>query len=75
MATSITSLSQQAEDCRKLAARYRNRPEAPFLLRVANEFDRLENITRKKRPGREEARAAVPSRTLQRRGNRRVQNR
>jgi hypothetical protein len=31
----------EAENCRQKALSYLGRPEAPFLLRVAREFDRL----------------------------------
>jgi hypothetical protein len=34
-------LKEEAEDCRRKALAYLGRPEAPFLLRVAREFDRL----------------------------------
>jgi hypothetical protein len=36
-----TDLCNEAEDCRRKALSYLGRPEAPFLLRVAREFDRL----------------------------------
>lgn len=35
------SLWDEAEDCRRQACSYLGRPEAPFLLRVAREFERL----------------------------------
>jgi hypothetical protein len=34
-------LYNEAEDCRRRALSYLGRPEAPFLLRVAREFERL----------------------------------
>jgi hypothetical protein len=35
------TLYEEAEDCRRKALSYLGRPEAPFLLRVAREFERL----------------------------------
>ncbi len=35
------SCDEEAEDCRRKALSYLGRPEAPFLMRVAREFDRL----------------------------------
>ena len=35
------SLHQEAEECRSKALSYLGRPEAPFLLHIAREFDRL----------------------------------
>ena len=35
------NLQDEADSCRTTALRYLGRPEAPFLLRVAREFDRL----------------------------------
>ena len=32
---------EEAEDCRRKALTYLGQPEAPFLLRIAREFDRL----------------------------------
>jgi hypothetical protein len=34
-------LRDEAEQCRQRALSYLGKPEAPFLLRVAREFDRL----------------------------------
>jgi hypothetical protein len=34
-------LRNEAEDCRRKALSYLGRPEAPFLLRIAREFERL----------------------------------
>lgn len=34
-------LYDHAEECRQKALSYLGKPEAPFLLRVAREFDRL----------------------------------
>ena len=36
-----SSLEEEAEDCRRKALAYIGRPEAPFLMRVAREFDRI----------------------------------
>lgn len=36
-------LSVEAEDCRSRANEFEGRPEKAFLLRLATEFDRLEN--------------------------------
>jgi hypothetical protein len=33
---------EEAAQCRQMALNYLSRPEAPFLLRVAREFDRLQ---------------------------------
>jgi hypothetical protein len=33
--------SEEAEICRRKAIRYLGQPEAPFLLRIAREFDKL----------------------------------
>jgi hypothetical protein len=35
------SLEEEAEECRRKALCYLGRPEAPLLLKVAREFDRL----------------------------------
>ena len=35
------SLTEEAETCRRRALAYVGRPEAPFLLQIAEEFDRL----------------------------------
>ncbi len=35
------ALSEEAEDCRRKALSYLGRPEAPFLLRLAREFERI----------------------------------
>jgi hypothetical protein len=35
------SLAEEAESCRRRALAYVGRPEAPILLRIAEEFDRL----------------------------------
>ena len=40
------SFSEEAEKCRQQALSYLSRPEAPFLLRIAREFDRLERERR-----------------------------
>jgi hypothetical protein len=39
----MTNISpeEEAEDCRRKALAYLGRPEAPFLLRIAREFDRI----------------------------------
>lgn len=37
----LASFEEEAEDCRRKALAYLGRPEAPFLLRLAREFDRL----------------------------------
>ncbi len=34
-------MKEEAEICRRKAVRYVGQPEAPFLLRIASEFDRL----------------------------------
>ncbi len=36
------ALYKEAEDCRRKALSYVGRPEAPFLLRLAREFERIE---------------------------------
>lgn len=36
------SYAQQAEQCRRQASRYDGKPEKPFLLRLAQEFEKLE---------------------------------
>jgi hypothetical protein len=41
-----TALEKEAERCRRLALEYLSRPETPFLLRVAREFDRLQRARR-----------------------------
>lgn len=38
---SYISLHEEAEECRRKALDYLGRPEAPFLMKVAREFDRL----------------------------------
>jgi hypothetical protein len=43
------SLTEEAEACRRKALAYLGRPEAPFLLRLAREFDRLEAEQRARR--------------------------
>ncbi len=35
------ALSEEAEDCRRKALSYLGRPEAPFLIRLAGEFERI----------------------------------
>lgn len=35
------TLEEEAEECRRKALCYLGRPEAPLLLKVAREFDRL----------------------------------
>ena len=40
------AFQEEAERCRRMALEYLNRPEAPFLLRVAREFDRLQRPKR-----------------------------
>ncbi len=42
----IADLSQEAEDCRRKALSYLGQPEAPFLLHLAREFERIENERR-----------------------------
>ena len=37
-------LYNEAEVCRRKALSYLGKPEAPFLLRVAREFDRLAQL-------------------------------
>jgi len=37
---------EEAVECRQMALKYLSRPEAPFLLRVAREFDRLQREKR-----------------------------
>jgi hypothetical protein len=37
-----TAFEEEADRCRRRALEYLSRPEAPFLLRVAREFDRLQ---------------------------------
>jgi len=39
--TPMLSFEEEAEDCRRKALAYVGQPEAPFLLRIAREFDRL----------------------------------
>lgn len=48
----LASFEEEAEECRRMALCYLGRPEAPFLLRVAREFDRL---ARERRPKGTEA--------------------
>jgi len=45
----ILSLLEEAEDCRRRALAYVGRPEAPFLLRVA---DALEKVSQEQRDQR-----------------------
>ena len=35
------ALQKEAEECRRKAVCYLGKPEAPFLLQIAREFDRL----------------------------------
>lgn len=35
------SFEEEAEECRRKALAYVGQPEAPFLIKVAREFDRL----------------------------------
>jgi len=35
------SLQEEAENCRRKAISYLGQPEAPFLLQIAREFERL----------------------------------
>ena len=35
------SLHEEAEECRRKAVSYLGKPEAPLLLRIAREFDRI----------------------------------
>ncbi len=35
------AFKEEANECRRMALKYLSRPEAPFLLRIAREFDRL----------------------------------
>ena len=37
----LLSFEEEADDCRRKALAYVGQPEAPFLLRIAREFDRL----------------------------------
>jgi hypothetical protein len=37
----VEPLVREAEDCRRRAAEFAGRPEQPFLLRLAEEFDDL----------------------------------
>lgn len=37
-------LLEEADDCRRRALAYLGKPEAPFLLRVAREFERLAEV-------------------------------
>lgn len=46
---------EQAENCRRQASAFTGRPEAPFLLRVANAFDELA-IDREAKPMSQAAR-------------------
>ena len=39
--SSALSFEEEAEECRRKALAYVGRPEAPFLIKVAREFDRL----------------------------------
>jgi hypothetical protein len=41
-----TTFEEAADRCRQMALEYLSRPEAPFLLRVAREFDRLQRTSR-----------------------------
>jgi hypothetical protein len=41
MRTTNSDWNWEADKCRQKALAYFGRPEAPFLLRVAREFDRL----------------------------------
>ena len=43
------SLGEEADECRRKALAYVGQPEAPFLLRVAREFDRLAAERREQR--------------------------
>lgn len=43
-------LKLEAEQCRGRALTYLGRPEATFLLRIAREFERLENVNSKTGP-------------------------
>jgi hypothetical protein len=48
----------EADNCRREAAAYRGKPEAPFLLRVARAFDELDEVAMKKEARRGRARKA-----------------
>jgi hypothetical protein len=50
---------EQAENCRRQAAQYVGRPEAPFLLNVARAFDEL--ATTRRAPDPTERRAELAS--------------
>jgi hypothetical protein len=41
---------EEAEKCRRQALSYVGKPEAPFLLRLAKEFDSLNSEKRKRLP-------------------------
>jgi hypothetical protein len=47
------NLQDEADYCRMAALNYLGKPEAPFLLRVAREFDRLATGPRERRLGGE----------------------
>ncbi|MEP6982274.1 MAG: hypothetical protein ABI853_01350 [Sphingomicrobium sp.] len=49
----MTNISpkEEAEDCRRKALEYVGRPEAPFLLRIAREFERIAAEARRPNDG------------------------
>jgi hypothetical protein len=51
-------LDEEAEQCRQRARAYLGQPEAPFLLRVAREFDRLARERQAQRSAAMHAQAA-----------------
>jgi hypothetical protein len=58
------NLSAEAEDCRSRANEYEGRPEQAFLLRLATEFERLEDEqTYYARRASQEVSAAVQARS------------
>jgi hypothetical protein len=60
-------LDEEAEQCRQQARAYLGQPEAPFLLRVAREFDRLADERQAQSPTAvcaQAANAAKPSALL-----------
>ena len=42
MGNRTLSYAEQASQCRRQASRYEGKPEKPFLLRLAKEFETLE---------------------------------
>jgi len=43
------SFAEEANHCRRQASRYQGKPEKPFLLRLAEEFENLEQGARRQR--------------------------